>query len=587
MVAPFLSAAALRSQAQEAAVGKTLPGPPQRVALLGARNTRLLAGFLPQAARLAGLPIELFDAPFDQIEAQILNPQSETYRFQPDIIVLLPSLDKLRAHFYGLSAPEQTHFAQAESQRVAHWCQQIAAHSPAQVILLNFEDAWDGVFGHLGTHTPGAFPYQIRQLNQALATLAQQLPQLALFDLAALTAYMGLGQIRDPSLAATVGLPFTPDFEAALAQGLARMLAARAGRLRKCVVLDLDGLLWGGTIGDDGLAGIQLGGSGPGKAFWDLQRWLQQLQRRGIILCVCSKNEPAAARLPFEQHPDMVLRLEDFALFVANWRPKPENIRHIQQELGIGLDAMVFLDDQPGERAAVRTFLPEVLVPDLPADPARYLPFLSQLNLFETPALSETDAQRTRHYQQATARATLAEAAVDMDAFLQQLQMQATIGPFQPADLPRLAQLSQRTNQFNLRTERHTEAGLQALPATTLTLQLRLSDTFGSYGLIAMLIAEPLDTETLFIRHWCMSCRVFQRGVEALTLNHLASNARAAGFRFLEGEYLPTAKNQPVADLYPRMGFAHSGENRWKLSLTDFSPLPHHIQVVAPGDLRS
>ena len=282
----------------------------------------------------------------------------------------------------------------------------------------------------------------------------------------------------------------------------------------------------------------------------------------------------------------MVLSLNDIAAFVANWRPKAENLRLIQQQLDLGLDSLVFLDDQPSERAAIRQLLPAVTVPELPPDPAHFQGFLSQLNLFETPTLSEADQDRTRQYREAARREAFATEAVDTSSFLASLQMQAQIGPFQAADLPRLAQLTQRTNQFHLRGGRYTEAQLQPYlqaPAPQ-ALQVRLTDRFGAYGLVSLLLLRPLDQRRLFIEQWCMSCRVFQRGLEACMLNHLVTAARAAGFAELWGEFIPSGKNEPVRDLFSRLGFAPVEEGQWKLTLEDFSPLPHHIQ---PGELRS
>jgi HAD superfamily phosphatase (TIGR01681 family) len=368
MPPPFLTPAKLRNQAAALDSRSLLPG--KRVALLSARATGWLTDFLKQASRLAGIDLAVFDAPFDQIAQQLLDPQAATYTFEPEAVVVLPCLEKMRRQFYQLPRAEQETFAQTELAQVEAWCQQLARHSQAQLVIATLEEPWDGVYGQLGTHTPAAFPYQIRAFNYQLSQLAQTQPQLALFDLAALAALYGLNQVRAPGLYANASLPFSPDFEAVLAQALARQLSAHFGRLNKCLVLDLDGLLWGGTIGDDGLEGIQLGGQGLGKAFADFQLWLKQLKNRGILLVVCSKNEPATARLPFENHPEMVLSLDDIALFVANWQPKAENLRHIQQQLGLGLDSLVFLDDQPGEREAIRQFLPAVTVPELPADPA-------------------------------------------------------------------------------------------------------------------------------------------------------------------------------------------------------------------------
>jgi len=328
------------------------------------------------------------------------------------------------------------------------------------------------------------------------------------------------------------------------------------------------------------MEGIQVGALGIGKAFTQFQKWLRELARRGIILAVCSKNNEDTAREPFLRHPEMVLRLDDIAVFVANWESKADNIARIRETLNIGFDAMVFLDDNPAEREIVRRHLPEVLVPELPEDPAAYLPFLIAANLFETASHSANDGERTRQYQEEFRRQELSRSVTDMDEFLRSLGMTARITPFGEEDVERIAQLTQRSNQFNLRTVRYTAADIRLLAADPdcETFGVQLSDRFGNYGLISVVIVrcrpEGVSAE---IDTWIMSCRVLKRTVEALLMNEVVERLLARGIERLSGEYLPTPKNALVAQLLPGLGMAADGGHRHVLELARHIPLKTHI----------
>jgi FkbH-like protein len=346
------------------------------------------------------------------------------------------------------------------------------------------------------------------------------------------------------------------------------------------VILDLDNTLWGGIIGDDGLENIQIGSLGIGKAFTEFQYWLKKLKNRGIILAVCSKNTEAIAKEPFEKHPDMVLRLEDIAVFVANWDNKADNIRRIQSTLNIGFDSMVFLDDNPFERNIVRENITGITVPELPEDPAEYLEFLYTLNLFETvSSASAEDAERTKLYQVQAERAAQQMAFTNEEDYLKSLDMTSLVEPFNKFNTPRVAQLSQRSNQFNLRTVRYNEAEISALAndKNFFSHTFTLEDKFGDNGLICIIILKAQDTDTLFIDTWLMSCRVLKRGMENFTLNTIVKTAKKNGYKYLCGEYLPTAKNEMVKDHYQNLGFSYR-DGKWLLNVNDYENKPCFIK---------
>ena len=347
----------------------------------------------------------------------------------------------------------------------------------------------------------------------------------------------------------------------------------------------MDNTLWGGVIGDDGLEGIQLGhGLGIGKAFTELQMWIKKLQQRGIIICVASKNDEETAKEPFEKHPDMVLKLSDIAVFQANWETKVDNIRTIQSILNIGFDSMVFLDDNPFERNIVRENIPGITVPELPEDPGEYLEYLYGLNLFETASYSSLDKDRTAQYQVEARRVKLQKTFTNEADFLRSLDMTSVVSGFTRFNTPRVAQLSQRSNQFNLRTIRYTEADIErmATDEDVIDLSFTLEDKFGDNGLIAVVIMKPEDKDTLFVDTWFMSCRVLKRGMENFTLNTMVERAREKEYKRIVGEYLPTPKNKMVAEHYLQLGFKKiSGTEtaQFELNVDDYEPRECYINI--------
>jgi len=338
--------------------------------------------------------------------------------------------------------------------------------------------------------------------------------------------------------------------------------------------------MWGGIIGDDGLENIQIGSLGIGKAFSEFQYWVKKLKNRGVILAVCSKNTEHIAKEPFEKHPDMVLHLDDIAVFVANWENKADNIRQIQSILNIGFDSIVFLDDNPFERNIVRENIPGITVPELPEDPAEYLEYLYSLNLFETISFTNEDVERTKLYQVEAQRNTVQQKFTNEDDFLKSLDMVSLVEPFNKFNTPRVAQLSQRSNQFNLRTVRYTEADIERLSASDqhYTFSFTLEDKFGDNGLICVLILHIEDDETLFIDTWFMSCRVLKRGMENFVLDTIINFEKEKGFVYLKGEYLPTAKNEMVKAHYQTLGFTNKNEH-WSLNINEHQNRKTFIKI--------
>ena len=462
----------------------------------------------------------------------------------------------------------------------------LAASAPGGVLVATIVPPLEPLFGSLDAAEPGSVAAQVAALNAQLAAWAMA-KRIVLVDIARAAGWVGLDRWHDAGQWHAAKLPFDPDLISLYADLVARTVAAIRGTTRKCLVLDLDNTLWGGVIGDDGVDGIALGqGSARGEAFLAVQQAALRLRERGIILAVCSKNDDDVARQPFRDHPDMALKESHIAAFVANWGDKATNLRAIASALNIGLDSLVFLDDNPVERAQVRRELPMVAVPELPADPALYPRALLAAGYFEAVAFAAEDRDRADQYRANAERAAFAGTS-DMAGYLASLDMAADFRGFDAVNRARIAQLINKSNQFNLTTRRYTEAQVAALEADPdkLTLQVRLVDRFGDNGMISVVIVDRAEDGSVWeIDTWLMSCRVLGRRMEEAVLDQIAGAARRAGVAALVGRFIPSVKNKMVADHYAKLGFAPAGDGPdgatvWRLDLDGYdSPdLPMRI----------
>ena len=539
-----------------------------RLALLSDSASQLLKNAIRAYGYERRINFEIYEADYNQINGQVFDAGSELYAFMPQFVFINKSTEKLLNEFYKCGSKSQSGFSDKISKEFHNLVETISKRLKTKVIINTYPEINDAVFGNFATKLSSSFLYQLRKTNLLLMDLAQNVPDLFIADLAALQSCLGYRFVFDAKMYVSADMVYSLDFLPFIAKGIADIVECISGSFKKCVVLDLDNTLWGGIIGDDGMEGIQIGYYGSGKIFTELQSWIKQLKNRGIILAVCSKNTDEIAREPFLKHPDMVLRLEDIAIFVANWETKVDNIRYIQSILNIGFDSMVFLDDNPFEREMVKSGIPELTVPELPEDAADYLNYLRMLNLFETVSFTEEDILRTRQYQEEANRKVQELSFENEEEFLASLQMTSEVKPFDNFTIPRVAQLSQRSNQFNLRTVRYTEEDLKRIVADIdfYTISFTLADRFGDHGLICAVILRKEDDETLFIDTWIMSCRVLKRGMEHFTLNMIIDLANKHNFKYLIGEYLPTKKNEIVKDHYKNLGFIQSGE-LWKFDI--------------------
>lgn len=554
--------------------------PVLKIAVLGDTATQFLVQALRGAGYDAGFDLQVWEADFNQIERQVLDPSSELYEFKPEIVIVFQASHKLLGKFNKLKPEAYSSLADNELASIENIYSTISAGLGAKVIFFNYTEIDDAVFGNYASKTESSFLFQVRKLNYELMKFAQKNANFYLCDISSIQNRVGKNTFFQTSVYINTEMVLSLDVLPEIASKVLDLISALKGKSKKCVILDLDNTTWGGIIGDDGIENIQIGTLGIGKAFSEFQYWVKKLKNRGIIVAICSKNTESVAKEPFEKHPDMVLHLDDISVFVANWENKADNIRLIQSVLNIGFDSMVFLDDNPFERNMVRENIPEITVPELPEDPAEYLEFLYSQNLFETITFSNEDTERTKLYQVEAQRNIAQHKFTNEDDFLKSLEMVSLVQPFNKFNTPRVAQLSQRSNQFNLRTMRYTEADIEKMAddKNYLAFTFTLDDKFGENGLICVIILKKETEKIAFIDTWFMSCRVLKRGMENFVLNTIVDAANQNGFEYLKGEYIPTAKNEMVKGHYESLGFV-AENGYWLLNVIDYKKKATFIEI--------
>jgi len=527
---------------------------------------------------------ELWKGDYDNYISEILDPDSELYAFKPDVIFLIPSNQRCTYHGSMTDAPElQRAEAAKTAEDLLSLCRTAHERSGAEVILANFMPAAEFDPGPFRVRTLGS-NWSFRKLVNL--EIGLNVPSYVhVCDAEFLATRRGVANCHDPRAWFETKQLYSSDFAVDIAREVAGIVASLHRSSKKVLALDLDNTLWGGVIGDDGMTGIEIGGTHPrGEAFRQFQVAIASLAKRGVVLAVCSKNDYKNAAEPFEKHPEMVLRLKDIASFQANWEPKSENLRRIAQELNLGLDSIVFVDDNPAEIEIVKQFVPEIETIWLGPDPAEYASQLLNCRLFEPRSITADDLQRGEQYQQQAARVQAMSSGTDMDSYLASLEMHSVISEFTPVDVPRISQLINKSNQFNVTTRRRSEAEVEALidDPNYYGFSVRLADKFGDNGLISVVIVK-VEGETAVVDTWLMSCRVLKRQMEDEVVNEMVRLAQQRGCSKVVGHYLLTEKNGMVRDLFPRMGFGLVEETpectTWQLLTEDFTPRKTHIQI--------
>jgi FkbH-like protein len=558
---------------------------PVKLGIVASYTMDYLAAALPGTGLRHGLVVDVVLAGYGQAAQQLLDPSSEFATQRPDCVLLAFDYRALGLSSVRLRKDEADEAVSAAINHVSSMAAGIRDIVKATCILQTLVPPSDPVFGGIDARIPGSPRAMIERFNVRLLDEVAKQNDLVV-DVAFLADKVGLDCWNDARGWHKAKLASPLDATPLYADQICRLLGAARGKARKCLVTDLDNTLWGGVIGDDGLDGIALGqNSAVGEAHVALQHFLLDLRRRGVILAVCSKNEDVNARMPFRDHPEMVLKEDHIAVFIANWSDKANNLREIAATLNIGTDSLVFLDDNPVERGQVRQVLPEVAVPELTEDPADYISLLANAGYFEAIGLSEEDLGRADFYQASAERVSLRKVG-NLEEYLRSLHMVATISPFKAVGRIRIAQLINKSNQFNLTTRRYSESEVEAFENDPLKfcLQIRLADRFGDNGMISVVIFDK-NLDEWSCDTWLMSCRVLGRRVEELVLATVVEAARSAGAKRLKGTYIATKKNGLVVEHFAKLGFTRTGElpdggATWALDLADYVAPELPMEIV-------
>ncbi|MGE3760203.1 MAG: HAD-IIIC family phosphatase, partial [Pseudobdellovibrionaceae bacterium] len=517
---------------------------------------------------LIGIDSDIITCDFSTLQQQAFDPNSELRQFQPDIVWNFSTVYDL-SHLPARA--EDSSAAENQIQKLKDLWQTLHSTSNLQVLQNSFDLPAERTFGHFEGGMSFSKTQTVQLINSTLRE--QRHPGVALFDLDWVSSLYGKQSWFCKRHWYQAKYPFSVDATSLVAYHGARTIAAMLGRSQKCLVLDLDNTLWGGTLGDDGLAGLQIGpDTAVGKAFLDFQYYLMGLKNRGILLAVCSKNEEALAREVFLSHPEMILKLEDFAAFQVNWRNKAENLNEIASQLELSPEALVFVDDSPFERNLVRRLAPKVMVPEMPDDIAEYIHTLDSLRYFETIDFSDEDARRHQLYSENRMRQSLRAETLDMAEYLKSLDMQCEVSGINSINSRRVTQLVNKSNQFNMTGQKVSQIVIDDLIENPQHMGrvYRLRDRFGDNGLISAAILR-LDADTMTIENWVMSCRVLLRGVEEFVHRDLIRLAKSKGIRRVVGLYVKGERNALVAPLYRKLGFRlvseASNPEKWELDV--------------------
>jgi FkbH-like protein len=557
-----------------------------KVGILSSCTVDHLVPAIRVGALRRGLVADCYVAPYGQYHQEVIDPASGLRRFAPDVVLMqIDSQSVLSECSLTAGAQEVDDAVSGRVAEIAQLWEAIQRDLGAVVIQQAVLDRSQPLFGNFEVRVPASPTRIIQHFNWLLGNRAGAANALWL-DMDWWARRIGTKNLSDPRLWHQAKQEISPIQAPLFGDLVARQLAAIRGLSKKCLVLDLDNTIWGGVIGDDGLDGIALGQGDPlGEAFAAFQGYAKRLSERGVILAVASKNDPDIAKSAFERHPEMILQLGDIAAFEATWFDKPASLQRIAKEQNIGLDSLVFFDDNPMERALMRETLPQVAVPEVPEAAENYIACLVDAGYFETVAFTKEDLKRTQQYVANRQRNEIQAKAADLDSFLRDLQMEMQVGAFDTPNLPRIVQLINKTNQFNLTTRRYTEAEALALISdnNSVTYHVRLKDRFGDNGIISIVIArfDSADGEVVLdVDTWLMSCRVLGRRVEEAILNLLVESANKEGATAIRGRYIPTDRNELVRDHYAKLGFERietgtangSGPTEWTLPVAGYEP---------------
>ncbi len=564
----------------------------KRIAVLGGSTTHDVISMLELFLLNQGIRPQFYESEYGRFWQDAMFPDEELLSFRPDFIYIHTTSRNIRAFPEPGDSPERAQelLGQEFSYFRQMW-ESIGEKFGCPVIQNNFELPDVRLMGNREAFDLSGRVNFVTRLNEKLYEYARSHPGFYIQDILYLSACYGLDRWADPfywhMYKYALCVPAIPE----LAFNLANILKSLLGKNKKALALNLDHTLWGGVVGDDGPEGLQMGPeTSMGQVYAEFQSYLRQLKNLGVLLNVNSKNDMENA-LAGLNHPDCMLKPEDFIVIQANWENKDRNIQAIADTLHILPESMVFVDDNPAEREIVRNRFPGLAVPELDS-PEQYGRMIDRSGFFEVTAFSEDDRKRNEMYRENVRRASLQASFDDYEDYLKSLEMKAVIRGFEPVLYDRITQLTNKSNQFNLTTRRYTRTEIEQAAASEQMIDLygRLEDKFGDNGVVSVVIGNQ-EGDTVHILLWLMSCRVLKRGMEEAMMDRLAAICRERGDKRILGYYYPTAKNAMVKDFYQRMGFEKTEEDAdgntvWRLCPDHYENQNHVIKVVSEDDER-
>ncbi len=563
---------------------------PVRIALLGTGTMTGWPEVLSVAASRIGIPVAVSLGAYNQYAQEILDSESAVFSNDPELVILAVHLRSLLGdqffHPYAQAEAERRAWAANTLAHLGALIERICARSSARVILHNFEVPLHSPLGILEGKQPFGFHESVQWLNAALQERYRSDPRVFVFDYNRFAGWLGKQHSINDKLYYLGDITVNPEWMERLAASWISYIRPLRLPAKKCIVLDCDNTLWGGVLGEEGIHGIHLGPTPQGRPFLELQKYLLSLYHTGVLLALNSRNTAEDVAHVLEHHPHTVLRQQHFAGMRVNWQDKVSNMRELSEELNLGLDSFVFLDDDALQRDMVREMLPEVRVVELPNDPALYVRTLMEFDEFSSFEFTKEDEQRGAMYAQDRQRRAVAATTGSIEDYLRTIEIQASIARATPMTIPRIAQLTQKTNQFNTTTRRYSEAEIQSFAARPemLVLSLAAKDKFGDNGITGVAIVDARDSAAWRIVTFLLSCRVLGRRLEQTLLADVMERARANGARTLLGEFIPTEKNAPAKEFYEQNGFSFSGKEgsieRWTYKLEHSYPFPEGVKVI-------
>ncbi|MCM1081999.1 MAG: HAD-IIIC family phosphatase [Clostridium sp.] len=555
-----------------------------KIAVIGSYSIQYFVSLLRYSLYTSGIKADIYEGNYDGIVVDVYDDDSEFYAFNPDIVIILPYYEDIKV-FPNLfdSVEEVNELLEKQMEHYNTIWKKISSKINTQILQSNIVIPGIQQIGNLEGAFCGSKINYLKKINEQFYKKA--LDNVTVLDYELIATNVGKRNWFDYSAYYLTKTGFNVDFLPDVIDFTTKIILSMKGKIRKCLVLDLDNTLWGGVVGDDGYDGIQIDpNDAVGESYRAFQKYVLELKQRGVILAVCSKNEEATAKEPFEKNENMLIKLDDISCFVANWDEKTSNLKEISYKLNIAIDSLVFFDDNPVERELVKQYLPEVMVIDVPSDSANYVSALSDSRAFEWLQLTKEDLIRTNSYVDNQKREALMTNAVNYDEYLRALDTKGKVGILNSGNIERFTQLINKSNQFNLRTKRYTEAEINSFmrDEDTCCLYVTLSDRFSEYGVISCVILRFINYEC-FIDTWVMSCRVLKRGVEFLMFNSILDIAIERKCNVVIAEYLQTKKNTMVKQFYDTLGFSLMSESEGKkiYKLTELqNRKEHYIKIV-------